>query len=110
MLYHLNIQTHNNHIIAGSTSTPGMPTLMTQQQLNDSLSAASKEADKLKHQGPVGQGDTAADQTQDHAGILGGGTNQPPALSQAGMGQDVQYYFTDGQLPMYQKECEKCGW
>ena len=95
MLYHLNIQTHNNHLIAGSTTAPGVPTLMSQHQLNNSMSSASKEADKLKHQGPLTPGDTAADQAQGQNGSLGGGTSQPQALSQGGLGQDSeQCYLT----------------
>ena len=63
-----------------------MPALMPQHQLNDSLAAASKEADKLKHQGPLTQGDTTADKALGQNGSLGGGTSQPQVLSQGGLG------------------------
>ena len=39
-----------------------MPAVMTQNQLNDSIAAAAREAEKIKQQGPIGQCDPAEDQ------------------------------------------------
>ena len=83
-----------------------MPSAMPQGLLNDTVAAAAKEVDRLKHQGPLGQGDFSQDQEQN----LGGGSGQ--VLSQGGLGQnEFQYILTnDGHIPIFQKECTKCTW
>ena len=74
-----------------------MPSAMPQGLLKDTVVAAAKEMDRLKHPGPLGQGDLSQDQEQN----LGGGSGQ--VLSQGGLGQNkIQYILTNnGQIPIF---------
>jgi len=83
-----------------------MPAAMPPAHLNNALSAAAKEMDALKHQGPHGQGD----HSQDHDQNSSGGFSQ--VSNNGGLGQnEVQYYVTsDAPIPIFQKTCSKCSW